>query len=148
MKRQLWLLKFTWMPVLLQENHKLDMISMWDQETVHHPWTDKLKKEIRVWYSMSLEATGCFIDSGMKDLFLIMFEEFMVLISKYPLFALAPAMPGTSLCKDKAGIILHGESHSMVGQILYFVKKLLCICTFARRNGSWDFWDSDSFQTC
>ena len=93
----------------------------------------KLSKHLGVWYTWGSDVTGRFLESGMEDFVLGMFEDFKTLFSRYPKMATTPALPGTCLRKNKGEVILHGKYRSMVGKILYFVKKVSPICANACR---------------
>ena len=76
---------------------------------------------------------GRFLESGMEDFVLGMFEEFKVLFDRYPKTASTPGMPDICLQKNVGEVIMHGEYHSMVRKILYFVKKVSPVCANACR---------------
>ena len=94
----------------------------------------KLNKHLGVWYTWGSDITGHFLESGMEDFVLGMFEDFKTLFNRYPKMATTPALPGACLRKNNGEVILHGEYRSMVGKILYFVKKVSPICA----NACWE----------
>ena len=62
-----------------------------------------------------------------------MIDDFTNLFGQYPKHAETPGLPGTSLMKNQGEILWHGEYCSMVGKILYFVKKVSQRCANACR---------------
>ena len=64
----------------------------------------------------------------MKDFFRGIIDDFTNLFRQYPKHAETPRLPGTSLMKNQSEILWHGENHSMVGKILYFVKNVSPCC--------------------
>ena len=62
-----------------------------------------------------------------------MIDNFTDLFGQYPKHAQTPGLPGTSLTKNQGDILMHGEYCSMVGKILYFVKKVSPNCANASR---------------
>ena len=69
----------------------------------------------------------------MEDFVEGMFKDYKNLFGQYPAIAPTPGLPGTSLSKNDAHTVLHSEYRSMVGKILYFVKKISPICANACR---------------
>ena len=84
----------------------------------------KLNKNLGVWYSWGSNITGRFFESGIEDFVLGMFEDFKTLFNRYPKMATTPALLGACLRKNNREVILHSKYCSMVGKILYFVKKV------------------------
>ena len=84
----------------------------------------KLNKHLGVWYTWGSDITGHFLESGMEDFVLGMFEDFKTLFNRYPKMATTPALLGACLRKNNREVILHSKYCSMVGKILYFVKKV------------------------
>ncbi len=62
-----------------------------------------------------------------------MINDYKELFGHLPKYSLLPALPGTTLTKNKGNILLHGEYRSIVGNILYYVRKLSPICANACR---------------
>ena len=92
-----------------------------------------IKKHLGVWYDWGEDADGRFLESTMEDFVEGMFEDYKNLFGRYPAIAPTPGLPGTSLSKNDAHTVLHSEYRSMVGKILYFVKKISPICANACR---------------
>ena len=92
-----------------------------------------LKKHLGVWYKWGNDGNGRFLLSSMEDFFRGMIDDFSDLFGRYPKHAETPGLPGTSLTKNDDDTLLHGEYRSMVGKILYFVKKVSPTCANACR---------------
>jgi hypothetical protein len=69
----------------------------------------------------------------MEDFVKQMIDDFKELFGRYPKPSTIPALPSTSLCKNDSETMLHGEYRSLVGKILYFVRKISPVCANACR---------------
>ena len=92
-----------------------------------------IRKHLGVWYDWGVDELGSYLQSNMEDFVEGMFQDYKNLFGQYPKGAPTPGLPGTSLAKNEGNTILHSEYRSIVGKILYFVKKISPICANACR---------------
>ena len=92
-----------------------------------------IKKHLGVWYTWGVDKLGRYLQSDMEDFVRGMINDFKELFGRLPKVSLLPALPGTTLTKNDGEILLHGEYRSIVGKILYYVRKISPICANACR---------------
>ena len=92
-----------------------------------------LKKHLGVWYDWGQDKVGRYLESSMEDFVHVMLQDYHDIFGKYPRDASTPAFPGIVLRMNPDKVILHKEYRSMVGKLLYFVKKVGPICANACR---------------
>lgn len=92
-----------------------------------------LSKHLGVWYEWAQDDHGRYIESSMEPFVEGMLNDFQSLFGRHPKIATTPGLPGVCLRKNTSKAIMHGEYRSMVGKILYFVKKVSPVCANACR---------------
>ena len=92
-----------------------------------------MKKHLGVWYDWGQDKVGRYLESSMEDFVHVMLQDYHDIFGKYPRDASTPAFPGIVLRMNPDKVILHKEYRSMVGKLLYFVKKVGPICANACR---------------
>ena len=92
-----------------------------------------LSKHLGVWYKWGEDKLGRYLESSMEDFVKGMVDNFQSLFGRLPKIATTPGLPGVCLRKNTSETIMHAEYRSMVGKILYFVKKVSPVCANACR---------------
>ena len=92
-----------------------------------------LKKHLGVWYRMASDDFGRYLELTMEVFVKGIADDFAVLFGRSPKLAKTPGIPGTCLSKNTGEPIHHSEYRSLVGKILYLVKKVSPVCANACR---------------
>jgi hypothetical protein len=92
-----------------------------------------VRKHLGVYYEMGKDQVGKYIEANMLDFVMGMFSDFEELTGRMPKIAATPGQPGTTLETNAADIILQPEYRSIVGKLLYFMKKISPLCANAIR---------------
>ena len=92
-----------------------------------------LKKHLGVWYEWGNDSTGRYLESNMDDFVMGMANDYKTTFGQFPKAATSPALPGTNLRKNEGTPLSHKEFRSIVGKLLYFVKKIGPVCANACR---------------
>ena len=95
-----------------------------------------LSKHLGVWYKWGEDNLGRYLESSMENFVQGMTKDFQSLFGRLPKIATTPGLPGVCLRKNTSEAIKHAEYRSMVGKILYFVKKVSPVCANACREMS------------
>jgi hypothetical protein len=92
-----------------------------------------LKKHLGVWYTAGNDEIGRYLQATMEDFVQGIVDDFILIFGRQPKQFRTPAFPGSVLTKNKGDTVLHKEYRSLVGKILYFVKKISPVCANACR---------------
>ena len=92
-----------------------------------------LKKHLGVWYKMASDDLGRYLELTMEDFVKGIADDFAVLYGRSPKLAKTPGIPGRCLSKNTGEPVHHSKYRSLVGKILYFVKKISPVCANACR---------------
>ena len=90
-----------------------------------------MKKDLGVRYNWGQDKVGLYLESSMEDFVQVMLQDYHDIFGKYPRDASTPALPGIVLKKNPDKVTLHKRYFSMVGKLLYFVKKFGPVCAIA-----------------
>ena len=93
----------------------------------------QLRKHLGVWYEWGEDENGRYLQSEMEDFVKDMINDYTTIFGKEPKKASTPGFPGTVLSKNRGETIKNKEYRSLVGKILYFVKKISPVCANACR---------------
>ena len=91
----------------------------------------QLKKHLGVWYKWGEDSTGRYLESSMESFVQGMKDDFKDIFGHFPKDAATPAFPSTTLRKSTGNPVKHKEYRSMVGKLLYYVKKIGPVCSNA-----------------
>jgi Reverse transcriptase (RNA-dependent DNA polymerase) len=109
----------------------------WFKSAIKEHFTIKelgtLCKHLGVWYEWGEDSIGRYLEASMEDFVEVMLADYKTIFKKAPKPAMTPAFPGQVLCKNDGNTILHKEYRSLVGKLLYFVKKIGPVCANACR---------------
>jgi hypothetical protein len=92
-----------------------------------------VKKHLGVIYKISNDNYGRYIEANMFDFVQGMTDDYVKLIGSLPKRAATPALPGTTLEKNDGDMVMQPEYRSVVGKLLYFMKKVSPLCANATR---------------
>jgi hypothetical protein len=91
-----------------------------------------VKKHLGVYYNFGRDAVGAYVEANMIDFANGMTMDYMSMTGESkPRMAATPALPGTTLAKNDGNILMQPEYRSIVGKILYFMKKISPLCANA-----------------
>jgi hypothetical protein len=92
-----------------------------------------LRKHLGVWYESGYDEVGRYLEASMEDFVQGMVDDYKEIFGRKPKMSKTPAFPGSVLTRNTEEVVLHKEYRSLVGKILYFVKKVSPICANACR---------------
>ncbi len=91
-----------------------------------------VQKHLGVYYNFGRDAVGAYVEANMIDFANGMTTDYMSMTGESkPQMAATPALPGTTLAKNDGNILMRPEYRSIVGKILYFMKKISPLCANA-----------------
>ena len=97
-------------------------------------WARPFKKHLVVWYYWGQEdKVGSYLESSMEDFVYFLLQDYHDIFGKYSRDASTPTLPGIVLRKNPDKVTLHKRYRSMVGKLLFFVKKVGPVCANACR---------------
>ena len=92
-----------------------------------------VRKHLGVYYARGHDKDGIYIEVNMVDFVKGMTNDYVEMTGHLPKRAATPGLPGTTLERNEGEIILQPEYRSVVGKLLYFMKKVSPLCANATR---------------
>jgi hypothetical protein len=92
-----------------------------------------VRKHLGVYYTTGHDKDGTYLEANMFDFVKGMTEDYFQLTGSFPRNAATPALSGTTLERNEGEIINQPEYRSVVGKLLYFMKKVSPLCANATR---------------
>jgi hypothetical protein len=87
-----------------------------------------VRKHLGVFYDIGMDRDGPYIEANMVEFAKGMTSDFMSMTGSLPKSAATPALAGTTLEKNQSNPIQQPEYRSIVGKLLYFMKKVSPLC--------------------
>ena len=97
-----------------------------------------LKKHLGVWSDWGQNKVKSYSESILEKFVQVMLQDYHDILWNYPRDTSTPELPGIVLRKNPDKVHLHKEYRSMIGKLLYFVKKIGPVCAKV----CWDFFQS------
>ncbi len=87
-----------------------------------------VRKHLGVFYNIGMDQDGPYIEANMVEFAKGMTNDFKSMIGSLPKSVAKPALAGTTLKKNQSNPIQQPEYRSIVGKLLYFMKKVSPLC--------------------